>query len=70
MGAPEIFVSSANIAMLLSSTASGRSFTYKRNWAGPRMDPCVTPEQTGNGSDVAPLTVTRCRWSVRYDLNQ
>ena len=51
--------------MLLSSTASGRSLKYKRNRVGPRMDPGGTPEQMCNGSDVAPLIVTRCRRSVK-----
>ena len=34
------FVSSANIAIWALFTESGRSFTYKRNRAGPGIDPC------------------------------
>ena len=61
------FVSSANIAIWELFTKSSRSFTYKRNRAGPRIDPCGTPEDIGSVSEVAPSTVTRWRRSVKYD---
>ena len=64
------FVSSANIATSLDLTTSGRLFTYRRKSAGTRIDPCGTPEHTGSGSEVAPVTTTRWRRSVKYEWNQ
>ena len=61
------FVSSANIAIWELFAESGRSFTYERNRAGPRIDPCGTPDYIGSVSKVAPSTVTRWRRSVKYD---
>lgn len=49
------FASSANIAMRLFFTGSGK---YNRNKVGPRMDPWGTPEVIGKDSDIAPSTVT------------
>ena len=53
-------VSSAYVAGV---TPSGRtsvaSFAYTRKRVGPRMLPCGTPAETGNGAEVAPRT-TAC----------
>ena len=63
------FRSSAKMVNRLDSTAGGRSFTYRRNSAGPSIEPCGTPDVIVNALDVAPGTVTRCKRSVRYELN-
>jgi hypothetical protein len=63
-------VSSANVAAREDKAASGRSFTYNRKSAGPSIEPCGKPEITGRVLEVTPSTVTRWRWSVKYDSNQ
>ena len=52
------FMSSAKMVNRLDSTAGGRSFTYRRNSAGPGIEPCATLDVTGSPLDVTPGTVT------------
>ena len=57
------FVSSAKHVVAESLTASGGSFTYRRNRVEPSMLPCGTPEATGFSDQVAPSVVT-CKLCV------
>ena len=45
----------------VQSSTSSRSFTYKFNNTGPKMDPCGTPNLVSRSSDVLSLTCTNCR---------
>ena len=56
---------SCNQQTWLTTSASERVLTYKRNNAGPRMEPWDTSAVIGKGSDVASSAVTRWRRSVR-----
>ena len=56
-----IFVSSAKIAHFVSGLMHvGRSFMYSKKKSGPSIDPCGTPDVTGNQLDVVPSHLTLC----------
>ena len=46
------------------------SFMYSRKRAGPRTEPCSTPDVTHVLSDRHPLTETRCLQCERNDFIQ
>jgi len=47
-------VSSAYMRIPQSTTALGRSFRWRINNSGPKIDPCVTPTDTGSAALYTP----------------
>ena len=60
-------VSSANNLMLLL-IESGMPLIDMRNRQGPIMDPCGTPDNTGQAPDYSPSRTTLCDLPDKKDL--
>ena len=60
--------SSAKI-FIVGETTDGKSLIYKMKSKGPKMEPCGTPDRTGDHSEKQPLMTTRCRLVVRKEEN-
>ena len=58
-------VSSAYICMSTSGHTSGRSFTYKLNYRGPKFEPCGTPTEQSMKDEVLSPTLVHCFLPVR-----
>ena len=63
-------VSSANNVAFVVSRQLGRSFMYKRNKIGPRLDPCGTPHLTSLLGDIVQITEQTWFLFLTYDLIQ
>ena len=50
---------------MVESRFSERSFTYRLNRMGPRMEHCGTPKDTSVVLDIASSICTNCRLPVR-----
>ena len=61
------FVASANMLAVVVLKQFGKSFTYRRNNIGPRLEPSGTPHETVRHFDVVWLTLHICFLFVKYD---
>jgi len=50
-------------------TTDGRSLIHKMKSKGPNIEPCGTPERTGDQSEAHPFINTRCCLVVRNEEN-
>lgn len=61
-------MSSAKI-FIGEDTIGGKSLIYKIKGNGFRIEPCETPDRTGDHSEEQPLMITRCCLVVRNEEN-
>jgi hypothetical protein len=65
-----ILGSSANIFADVYDKQFGRSFIYRRNSSGPKLDPWGTPQRMVCYCDLVCPILHICVRFVKYDLNQ
>jgi len=55
---------------MVEPTTDGKSLIYRIKSKGPRIEPCDTPDETGDQSEAQPFITTRCLLVVRNEENQ